>query len=102
MPSAQKLAGEFKARGLDVLLVSFREDPALVKRVAAERAYTGRVLVDGSGDVSGRLYGVFGPPTVYLIDRQGRLVARGAGPRDWDSPAARAAVEALVNLPGGR
>ena len=102
MPSAQRLAAEFKSRGLDVLLVSFREDAALVKRVAAERAYTGRVLLDGSGDTTGRVYGVFGPPTVYLIDRQGRLIARGIGPRDWDSPAARGVLEALVNLPGGR
>jgi hypothetical protein len=96
LPSALELAGEFKARGLDVVLISFREDPALVKRVAAERGYSGRVLVDSSGDVTGRLYGVFGPPTMYLIDRQGRLVARGVGPRDWRTPAARTVLDALV------
>jgi hypothetical protein len=99
LPSVLKLAGEFKARGLEVLLVSFREDPALVKRVVTERGYSGRVLLDQSGDVTGRLYGVFGPPTMYLIDRQGRLVARGVGPRDWEKPAARSVLDALV---GGR
>jgi hypothetical protein len=96
LPSVLKLAAEFKARGLEVLLVDFREDAALVKRVVAERGYGARVLLDASGDVTGKGYGVFGPPTVYLIDRESRLVARGVGPRDWETPAARHAVEALT------
>jgi len=39
---------------------------------------------------------VFGPPTVYVIDRDGRLLARGVGPRDWAGPAARRLLEALL------
>jgi hypothetical protein len=96
LPSVQKLAAEFKARGLEVVLVAFREDAAVVRRVVSERGYDARVLLDATGDVTGRVYGVFGPPTLYLIDRDGRLVARGVGPRDWQKPAARSALEALV------
>jgi hypothetical protein len=80
---------DLKDRGFDVLLVSFREDPALVARTARERGYVAPIVIDRSGDVTGRLYGVFGPPTAYLIDRQGRLVGRIVGARDWSSPAAR-------------
>jgi hypothetical protein len=54
------------------------------------------VLLDASGDVTGRLYGVWGPPTVYLVDREGRLVGRATGPRKWDSPAARTFVQELL------
>ena len=54
-------------------------------------------LVEESGDVTGRLYGVWGPPTVYLVDRQGRLIDRAAGPRDWSAPAARALVQSLLD-----
>lgn len=97
-----KLAGELAPRGLEALLVSYREDVDLVRRVARERGYTARVLVDTTGDTTGRVYGVFGTPTVFVIDRQGRLVARGVGPRDWDGPAARRLLEALVAQPGGR
>ena len=96
MPSALKLAGEFKSRGLEVLMITFREDPATVRRAVADRRYDARVLIDATGDVTGRVYGVFGPPTTYLVDREGRLVARGVGPRDWDSPVARNVFEALV------
>ena len=96
MPSVNQLYGEFRDKGLEVLLVNFRESPATVKRVAQERGYTAPVLLDESGDVTGRLYGVWGPPTVYLIDRRGQLVGRATGPRGWDSPQARKFIEALL------
>jgi peroxiredoxin len=96
LPSVNRLYGEFKAKGLEVLLVTFRESAALVKKTAQERGYTAPVLLDASGDVTGRVYGVWGPPTAYLIDRQGRLVGRIQGARDWSVPAARNLLRSLV------
>ena len=77
-------------------LINFREDPDAVRKAVAERGYKPPVLLDTSGDVTGRAYGVWGPPTVYFVDRQGRLVGRVVGPRGWESPQARAFVQALV------
>jgi hypothetical protein len=99
LPSVDRLYRDLGARGLEVRLVSFREDSGPVTRVARERGYAAPVLLDRSGDLAGRVYGVFGPPTVYLIDREGRLVARGIGPQDWASPAARQVLEALLAEP---
>ena len=96
MPSVDALYKEYKARGLEVRLIAFRESSDVVRKAATERGYTAPVLLDESGDTTGRLYGVWGPPTVYLIDRQGRLVGRAAGPRAWESPPARALIEALL------
>ena len=79
---------EFKGQGLEVLLISFRESADLVKRTVTERGYTAPVLLDASGDLTGRVYGVFGPPTVYLVDREGRLVGRMIGGGDWSGAAA--------------
>jgi hypothetical protein len=79
--------------------VSFREDAALVKRTAAERGYVAPVLVDRKGDVTGIGYGVFGPPTAYLIDREGRLLARMVGARDWKSPAVKALLLEVLAQP---
>jgi peroxiredoxin len=95
LPSVNRLHAELRDRGLSVLLVSFREDADLVRRTARERGYTAPVLLDRSGEVTGKLYGVWGPPTAYLIDRQGRLVGRTVGPRPWDGPAA---MRLLVDL----
>jgi hypothetical protein len=79
-----------------VLLISFRESADLVKRTASERGYVAPVLLDESGDVTGRLYGVWGPPTAYLVDREGRLLGRAVGPRRWASPAARTFITDLL------
>ena len=99
MPPVNKLYAEFRGRGLEVLLISFRENPEHVRQTVRERGYGAPVLLDVSGEVTGVKYGVFGPPTVYVIDRQGRLLARGAGPRDWSSPAARKVIEDLLRRP---
>jgi peroxiredoxin len=96
LPSVNALYREFKAEGLEVLLIDFREPPDTVRRVARERGYVAPVLVDESGDVTGRVYGVWGPPTLYFVDRAGKLVARAVGPRDWSTPAAKALVRELL------
>ena len=96
MPSVNRLYTELKGRGLEVRLVTFREDADTVRRTARERGYAAPVLIDASGDTTGRLWGVFGPPTAYLVDRQGRLAARIVGQRDWRGPQARAMVEAAL------
>jgi hypothetical protein len=97
LPPVNRLYTELKNRGLEVLLVNFREDPAHVRKVVLERSYAAPVLLDRSGDVTGRLYGVWGPPTVYLIDRDGQLVAHAIGARNWSQPAARQLLVALLD-----
>src|SRR2546428_13451293 len=82
------MASELKGKGLELVMIDFRENPELVRRTVKERGYTGRVLLDESGDTTGRVYGVFGTPTVYFVDRQGNLVGRPVGARDWEWPTA--------------
>jgi AhpC/TSA family len=90
------LLREFRGQGLEVLLINFRESADHVRRVVKERGYVAPVLLDESGDVTGRVYGVWGPPTIYLVDRGGRLVGRAVGRRDWSTPAARTFVRELL------
>ncbi len=88
-----------KGRGLEVLLISFRESADLVKRTVAERGYTATVLLDATGDVTGRLYGVWGPPTAYFVDREGRLVGRMVGAEHWNGQPARDLLRAFIAAP---
>ena len=99
MPSVNALYDRYKPRGLEVRLIAFREPPDLVRKTVEERHYTAPVLVDQSGDTTGRDYGVFGPPTVYLIDRSGNLVGRVAGTRAWNGETARRLIEQLLAAP---
>jgi len=99
LPPVQKLYQEYRGKGFEVLLIDFQEDPERVRQTVKDRGYTAPVLIDQSGDVTGKVYGVWGPPTLYIIDRQGRLVGRAAGPRPWDSPAGRRFIESLLASP---
>jgi hypothetical protein len=96
LPPVHKLYSEFKDKGLEVRLINFREDADVVRRVVRERGYTIPTLIDATGDIAGRVYGVLGPPTVYFVNRRGELVGRVAGARAWDSPAGRAFVQQLL------
>jgi hypothetical protein len=96
LPSVNALYDRYKARGFEVRLIAFRESPDLVRRTVAERQYTAPVLLDESGDTTGGAYGVFGPPTVYLVDREGRLVGRMIGGGDWSGAAAREVIRGFV------
>ena len=98
MPPVHKLYSAFKDKGFEVRLINF-ESAETVRRVVGERGYTISTLIDASGDVTGRLYGVFGPPTVYFVGRRGELLGRAVGTRDWNGAAAHAFVQALLNAP---
>ncbi len=96
MPPVNQLYTEFRRKGLEVLLITFREDPAVVRRAVQERGYVAPVLLDESGEVTGQRYGVWGPPTMYVVDREGRLIGRGVGSQPWDAPSARRFLAALL------
>jgi len=100
LPSVNRAYSEFKDKGFEVRLVDFREDPATVKRTVRERGYVAPVLLDETGDVTGKVYGVWGPPTLFFVDRKGQLVGRAIGPRGWDSPTAKTFIRALLEQPG--
>jgi peroxiredoxin len=97
LPSINKIYTEFKKKGLEVLLVDIREKPDLVKKTVRERGYVAPVLLDQSGDVAGKDWGVWGTPTAYVIDRQGRLSGLVLGPHDWSKPEAKRFVQDLID-----
>ena len=85
--------GPWKGNPLDI-----RESPDLVKRTVQERGYVAPVLLDRSGDAAGKDWGVWGTPTAYIIDRQGRLSGMMIGVRDWSKPEARKFLRDLLEV----
>jgi peroxiredoxin len=101
MPSMERLWQRLKDRGFVLLAVSEDEQgAAAVRPFVQEMQLTFPVLLDPTGDVGSR-YGVWGYPESFLIDREGRVVERVIGPRDWASPAQIAAIERLLAAPAG-
>lgn len=96
MPSMERLHQRLRERGFVLLAVSQDEGgAAVVKPFVEQMQVTFPVLVDPQGEV-GKKYGVWGFPESFLVDREGRIVDRVIGPRDWAAPAQVARIEALL------
>lgn len=102
MPAMEKLARKLSAEPFTLVAISVDE------RASDVRAFRDRLSLDfpilhGEGGREARnvaaQYGTFRYPETFLIDTQGRLVARFVGPRDWDEDAY---VDRIRRLMAGR
>ena len=96
MPSMERLAAHFRGRDFQLLAVSQDEDGReKVADFARELGLSFPVLLDPQRQI-GERFDVWGYPETFVIDRNGYVVERVIGPREWDSPASIAALEALI------
>ena len=86
---------EFKDQGLTILAINLGEDKDDLVTWAKRRKVTTTILLDPDGDVA-RSYAIAYTPTVFLIDRDGRLVAKSVGVRAWTGDKGQAVLRALI------
>jgi peroxiredoxin len=99
MPSMERLIRQYKGRGLEMLAVSLDQkraeaDKFLDKFLSGRRSAM-TVLWDPASEVS-RRFGTEKIPETYIIDREGRIVARFVNDYDWTRPEVKQLVEALL------
>lgn len=81
MPLFSSWQREFKDQGLQVIGVSMDDDAASAREFLAKFPVTYPVVM-GDVKLAGTFGGVLGLPLSYLIDAQGRVVARYQGETD--------------------
>ena len=84
MPSLVNMQRELKP-GVQVLAVSIDEDPDAYHRFLREHSID-LLTVRDAEKKSSTLYGTFGWPETYIIDRNGIVRRKFIGPVDWTSP----------------
>ena len=96
MPSMERLHRRYKERGFTILAVSI--DTGGSAPVAAFVKKFGLTFPIGLDPefVVAKQYAIRGLPSTFLIDKTGNIAAAAVGPRDFDSTAAHAVVEALL------
>ena len=75
-----------------------KENSNKVARWVMEKNVSFTVLLDGNGAVS-RAFDITATPAVFLIGRNGRLVAKASGTKEWTGPHGRALLDALLAAP---
>ena len=96
MPSFEKLYRRFRSQGLTILAVSLdKEGSSKVRSFADEYNLSFSILLDTQGVVE-KLYPSYTIPFTYVIDKQGWVVARVDGAKNWESPETFRAIEYLL------
>ena len=96
MPSMESLYQDLKDEDFAILAISSDPQGSIVTRpFVASQGLTFPILHDSDYRVSGS-YGVRTLPMSFLIDRNGTLIQRVFGARDWNSPEARDLLHGLL------
>ncbi len=96
MPSMEILYQDLKDKGFAILAISSDPQGSIVTRpFVASQGLTFPILHDSDYRVSGS-YGVRTLPMSFLIDRNGTLIQRVFGAREWNSPEARELIHGLL------
>jgi len=96
MPSFEKLYRRYRSEGVTVLAVTLdKNSEQNIKSFVEEYELSFPVLLDEEGKVE-RLYPSMTIPFTYVIDRDGRIVARVDGAKNWESNETFEAIEYLL------
>jgi len=84
-PSLVRMQARFKDKGVVVLAVSIDDDDAAYHKFLKDYGVN-MVTVRDEARKAPTLYGTFGWPETYVIDRNGVIRRKFIGPVDWGSP----------------
>ncbi len=96
MPGLEVLHKQFTGENFVLLTVSVDyEGLKPVQGFVNKNQYTFPVLLDPNGETLD-LFDVKGIPTTFIIDRNGMVIGRAIGPRDWKSPEGLSLINLLI------
>lgn len=95
MPSMQSLHEKMKGKDFVMLAVDVGERKEGVRSFIDKNDYTFTVLLDSNHEVSIE-YKIAGIPTTLLLNKEGKIVFRETGSRNWATPDVTARIENLL------
>ena len=96
MPSMEALYHHFKDRNFIFLTISLDfggQEP--VRKFIEKHRYQFPVLLDPSGKTLD-LFEINKIPTTLIIDKNGKMIGRAIGPRNWSSPEFFSLIEQML------
>lgn len=97
MPSLQRLHRAYDGDDFEIVAVSLDNEGAAVVKSFAERHKLEFSLAVDPEKKTEMLYGLTGLPETYILDKEGVILEKILGPRDW---ASADTVEKMIKLVG--
>lgn len=91
----EELHKDFANQGLVILAINYRERPGEIRAFFRERGLTFTTLLDREGKIF-ELYQAWSLPMSYLIGKNGEMVGKVIGYRDWHTKEAKAFFRQLL------
>jgi len=98
MPAMERLYQALHEEGFQMIAVSVDEDRAEVETFQQQMALSFPIAMDPERAVA-RAYQTMGFPESILVGRDGSVIERYVGPRDWDASAYKSRIRALLSQP---
>jgi len=96
MPDMEKLHQKFKNRDFAMVTINLQESVSQVKQFFKDFELTFTALLDPDGAV-GAYFMITAIPTTFILDKDGIIIGKVMGPREWDDKKAFALFEHLTN-----
>jgi thiol-disulfide isomerase/thioredoxin len=96
MPHMEKLHQKFKNNDFAMVAINLQEPISQVKQFFKNYKLTFTALLDSDGEV-GAHFMITAIPTTFILDKEGIILGKVMGPREWDSKKAFALFEHLTN-----
>jgi len=97
MPSMQKLYDKLRHKNFAMVAVDLQEPVSRVKDFIKKYELSFTVLLDSKGDV-GRQFGILSIPSTFILDKEGGIIGKIFGPREWDGKEAVDFFEHLMAI----
>ena len=95
MPSMEKLHQKFKDKDFVMVAINLQESASKIKQFYKEYNLTFTTLLDSTGDVGAGM-GIRSIPTTFILDKNGRIIGKALGPREWEGRKSIALFEYLT------
>ncbi|MDJ0865131.1 MAG: TlpA disulfide reductase family protein [Myxococcota bacterium] len=96
MPAMERLYRSLADRDFALVAISVDEGPDEVREFRDRLDLSFPILLDPGKDVA-QAYQSFRFPESYLVGRDGRILSRYIGPRDWDAAVYRERIEQVLD-----
>lgn len=96
MPLMEKLHQRFKDKDFAMVAVNLRESATRVKDFFDKHKLTFTALLDSKGEI-GSQFGIRAVPTTFILDKEGGIIGKVFGSREWDSQKSFDLFEHLID-----
>jgi len=100
MPAMEKLHRSLRSENFAILAVGLKEPGKKIEDFFKKRELSFTALLDPTGEAAHQ-FGIASIPTTFIVNKNGELIGKAIGPRDWEGKTAVALFTLLSRMSDG-